>query len=84
MSFGEQVLAVLRRRGLQSHFRYADIQAMKAIADAEAMHARLTEKGYEVEVERTEPLHFADLITIEIFRRRLATSQAAAVFFAIT
>lgn len=83
MSFGERVLAELRRRSLHQHL-YADIQALKAIADAPGMRAFLTGKGYDAGEERTQPLHFADFIEIGILKRSLDAAHAAIVFFGVT
>ena len=84
MSFGESVLALLQHRGLRSHFRYADIQAMKAVTDATQMLALLSERGHGVEEARSEPLHFADLIEIQILKERLEGATVAVVLFGLT
>ena len=84
VSFGENVLEKLRERGLMSWFRYAEIQAIKPIASADEMRAFLGRNGYRAGQERIEPLHFADLIEIELLKRKLDRATTAAVLFAVT
>jgi hypothetical protein len=78
MSFGEEVYGILRRRGVGSRLLYADIQALKTVQDADGMRAFLAERGGVVEEERTDPLHFADAIELEVLRAKL-TNEATAV-----
>ena len=81
-SFGEKILQQLQQRG--QSFRYAEIQALKAMANAGEMRAFLAEKGCEAEEERVDPLHFADLIEIQILKKRLAGATGAILWFGLT
>lgn len=84
MTFGEQVVGILKERRLLQHFRYAEIQALKAVPDAASTRAHLAEKGREAEDERTEPLHFAAQIEIHVLRRKLTGAAATILFFGFT
>jgi hypothetical protein len=77
MSFGEKVFEILTDRGIGSRLRYAEIQALKAVEDADGMRAFLAERGGGVEEERIDPLHFADAIELEVLRARLTTEATA-------
>ena len=80
-SFGEKILQQLQQRG--QSFRYAEIQALKAIANADEMRAFLAEKGYEAEDERVEPLHFADLLEIQMLKKELSGAMGAILWFGL-
>ena len=82
MSFGGKVLQQLQQRG--HSFRYAEIQVLRAIANAGEMRAFLAEKGWEAEEERAEPFHFADLIEIQILKKKLAGATGAILWFGLT
>ena len=84
MTFGEEILEELRRRKLHSQLLYADVQALKAVADAEGMRAFLAGRGYEAGAERTSALHFVDFLEIQILRKSLDSAHAAIVFFGVT
>jgi hypothetical protein len=85
MSFGEQVYGILRKRGVGSRLPYADIQALKAVQDADGMRAFLEARGGAVEEERTDTLHFADAIELEVLRARLTTeATAVALLFGLS
>jgi hypothetical protein len=83
MTFGEEVYEELRRRGLHARFRFADVQAMKAAADATAMRAFLAGRGHEAGAERTDLLHFVDFIELQILRKSLREADAAIVLWSL-
>lgn len=84
MGFGQDVLEELRKRGLRSHFRYEDIQVLRGVSTASEMRALLARKGHHAGEERIDPLHFTDLIEIEILKQKLKFAGAAVVLFALT
>ena len=84
MSFGAQVLEELRRRDLVAQLLYADIQKLKLVPDAAGMRALLAKQGSTPGEDRTDPLHFADLIEIRMLRNSLKSAQAAVLLFGLT
>jgi hypothetical protein len=84
MTFGEAVYEELRRRGLHARFRFADVQAMRAAADAPAMRAFLASRGHEAGEGRTDLLHFVDFIELQLLRRSLKEADAALVLWSLT
>lgn len=76
---GVRLVEELRRREMLSYFPYASIQLLKTADDAKALQDALEKLGIESEDERTDLLHFVDLVRIELLKRRLRQAGSGAI-----
>ncbi|NJN14805.1 MAG: hypothetical protein HC813_04170 [Planctomycetes bacterium] len=84
MSIGSEVYEAMKRRGLQSQFLYADLQALKGAADAATLRSFLESRGCPCEPDRQSALHFSDLIELWLARRTLKQAKVSLVLFSLS